>query len=189
MPVIKLPTRIMINSRKSSIVNAFYNGILPRVAPSETEMNERLKQLKMEDEVKCVYCGEKHHTWDHLNPLIKNGEPTGYYTEINNLVPCCNSCNSSKGKKTWKEFLDYLDSNRNSERRSISEEQYRSSLETLSNYTKKYKAKRIDFHDPKIVDLLSNYKNKLHEILAKMEESKELEKELQGYLKEKYENE
>ena len=49
---------------------------------------------------KCAYCGkEKILTQDHFVPLSKDGEYT-----INNIVPCCKSCNSSKGGKYFSEW-------------------------------------------------------------------------------------
>ena len=46
---------------------------------------------------KCCYCGkEKNLTMEHFVPLSKLGEFT-----INNIIPSCLSCNSSKGKKDF----------------------------------------------------------------------------------------
>lgn len=43
----------------------------------------------------CAYCiGGKATTVDHIVPLTKGGT-----NNIDNLVPCCRSCNSSKGNK------------------------------------------------------------------------------------------
>ena len=50
----------------------------------------------------CIYCGEKKKpTIDHKVPLARGGT-----NDISNLVPACGSCNSRKGTKTAKEFLD-----------------------------------------------------------------------------------
>ena len=49
----------------------------------------------------CAYCGVKSRlTQDHVVPLIRGG-----YHGIGNLLPACQSCNSSKNKKfivEWK---------------------------------------------------------------------------------------
>jgi 5-methylcytosine-specific restriction endonuclease McrA len=49
----------------------------------------------------CAYCGEKSRlTQDHVIPLFRGG-----YHGIGNLLPACQSCNSSKNKKfivEWK---------------------------------------------------------------------------------------
>jgi hypothetical protein len=31
--------------------------------------------------------------------------PTGYGTEVGNLVPCCTECNQPKGNLHWEEFM------------------------------------------------------------------------------------
>ena len=47
--------------------------------------------------LKCAYCGkELPLVMEHFIPLSKNGEFT-----INNIIPSCQSCNSSKGVKLF----------------------------------------------------------------------------------------
>jgi hypothetical protein len=43
--------------------------------------------------------------WDHLRPLVKNKLPTGYISEIRNLVPSCGPCNQSKGASDWRAWM------------------------------------------------------------------------------------
>lgn len=55
-------------------------------------------------EGRCYYCGllldwETQFTIDHIIPRIQNG---GHHLE--NVVPCCRTCNSAKGDKTLEEF-------------------------------------------------------------------------------------
>ena len=50
----------------------------------------------------CYYCGSQLpdcFETDHVVPKSKGGTD-----EITNLVPCCKSCNSSKGTKTVEEY-------------------------------------------------------------------------------------
>lgn len=103
----KLPTLITPQQRTSSITNAFTNGLMPRISPSDDEINEALELFgqKRGDVLKCVYCGDSATEWDHFRPLINNKKPTGYITEIYNLVPCCHACNGSKGSKEWTKYL------------------------------------------------------------------------------------
>jgi len=52
---------------------------------------------------RCVYCGmtfgEIRVTWDHVIPVARGGAHG-----IGNLVPACQRCNSSKGKRTVTEW-------------------------------------------------------------------------------------
>jgi len=59
-------------------------------------------QLKKDFDSKCAYCGKtKPLAQDHFVPVIKGGEYT-----IDNIIPTCRSCNSSKGSKDF--FKWYL---------------------------------------------------------------------------------
>lgn len=57
------------------------------------------------DHIVCAYCGNPYTEWDHFYPLIKDKKPTGYISEIHNLVPACGKCNQSKGNKHWKTWM------------------------------------------------------------------------------------
>ena len=54
---------------------------------------------------KCAYCGQPATHLDHLHPMIRDNEPTGYGTDPGNLVPCCKDCNTPKGNKEWEQFM------------------------------------------------------------------------------------
>jgi hypothetical protein len=104
--ICQLPKAITIKGRSSSITNAFINAILPVREPSPEEEIEALAQLGMTPAtIRCVYCGDKHTEWDHLRPIIYGKGPTGYITEIANLVPACGKCNQSKGNKKWDKWI------------------------------------------------------------------------------------
>ena len=105
----KMPTKSDLKSRISTMNNAFAYSIMPWFELSEDEYKSILRNLKLEEN-QCAYClGNNATTMDHLNGLIKKSEPTGFFTEKNNLVPCCSSCNTSKSNKTFKEW--YLSEN------------------------------------------------------------------------------
>ena len=104
--VFKMPKATKIMNRTSSITNSFVNGIIPCISPTEEEIKTVLDILGMEkDNVKCSYCGDKCTEWDHFRPLVRDKRPTGYISEINNLVPACGKCNQSKGNKHWKDWI------------------------------------------------------------------------------------
>lgn len=104
--VFSMPTPVKITGRTSSITNAFVNGIIPVIEPTEAEIDDALETLGMNQSfVVCAYCGERYTEWDHFHPLVVNKKPTGYISEIHNLVPSCGKCNQSKGNKQWKEWM------------------------------------------------------------------------------------
>jgi len=103
----KLPTKSDLKGRTSTINNAFVIAITPRIPPKESELAGYYTDLGIE-EGKCAYCliGDGNCR-DHLKPLVDQGMPTGYITDIHNIVPCCQKCNSSKGSKSFREW--YID--------------------------------------------------------------------------------
>lgn len=104
--VFKMPKPVSISGRTSSITNAFVNGIIPCIVPTEQELKQALLILGLsERDLRCAYCGDKATEWDHLRPLVKDKRPTGYISEIHNLVPACGKCNQSKGNKYWKDWI------------------------------------------------------------------------------------
>ncbi|RAL98941.1 HNH endonuclease [Agrobacterium sp. MS2] len=47
----------------------------------------------------CVYCGNPATSIDHVDPRCNGGS-----NDIENLVPACIPCNSSKGGKLLKDW-------------------------------------------------------------------------------------
>ncbi len=109
MPVryCQLPKPMSVTGRSSSITNAFISAIIPVIEPTREEELEALRILQIDrDDIRCAYCGDKATEWDHLRPIIRGQEPTGYITEIANLVPSCGKCNQSKGKSHWRAWME-----------------------------------------------------------------------------------
>jgi hypothetical protein len=100
-----MPSPVRIAGRTSSITNSFINGIIPIVVPTSDEVRAALEILEMLEQVTCAYCGDVYTEWDHLRPLVVNKQPTGYISEIHNLVPSCGKCNQSKGNKHWRDWM------------------------------------------------------------------------------------
>ena len=102
----QMPTELKISGRSSSITAAFVSAILPQIYPTDDEIETALDILGMNpSNVKCAYCGAQTTEWDHLRPLVANQKPTGFISEIRNLVPCCGKCNQSKGNKYWLDWV------------------------------------------------------------------------------------
>jgi hypothetical protein len=102
----QMPSFQTMVTRKSSITNAFVNSVIPVIQPSLDDIEESLTVLGMvPSDVRCAYCGGEKTTWDHMRPLVLNHRPSGFISEIANLVPSCGTCNSSKGNKPWREWM------------------------------------------------------------------------------------
>jgi hypothetical protein len=105
--VFRMPTPVSVLGRSSSITNSFINGIIPNRYPTEEDVAEALTVPQLDpDDLRCAYCGDKATEWDHLRPLISGQEPTGYISEIQNLVPACGKCNQSKGNSHWRSWME-----------------------------------------------------------------------------------
>ena len=105
-PDFQLPSKGSIHGRSSSITASFFTAITPVVEPTEAEVDEVLRILGMRrGECVCAYCGGPRTEWDHFRAIVENQLPTGYITELANLVPACGKCNQSKGNKHWKEWM------------------------------------------------------------------------------------
>ena len=102
----QMPTLVKISGRSSSVTAAFVSAIIPQVYPTTDEIKTALDILGMNpDNINCAYCGERTTEWDHLRPLVANQKPTGFISEIRNLVPSCGKCNQSKGNKYWLNWI------------------------------------------------------------------------------------
>lgn len=93
---------------------AIHEEFIPR---SRTTSEKRRSQFKLSadrrrkiyenDDHRCHYCGSHERlTVDHKNPMSLGGSD-----DDDNLVACCKSCNSSKGTKTYEQFIAWRASN------------------------------------------------------------------------------
>ena len=56
--VFNMPKAVTIMGRSSSISNAFINGIVPAIEPTEEQIKTALDVLEQNvNDVRCVYCG------------------------------------------------------------------------------------------------------------------------------------
>lgn len=100
------PSSIM--GRKSTFANAFASALAPHDIYTPDSVAEALLDLDQDpkSDLQCVYCGAEAATWDHVFNRVVKGEFSGHGHRIRNLVPCCRTCNESKGQKPWYEFLE-----------------------------------------------------------------------------------
>lgn len=144
--------------------------------PTDAEVLDALRILEIDPgDIRCAYCGDTSTEWDHLRPIITNQEPTGYITEIANLVPSCGKCNQSKGKSNWRIWI--LSSARLSPRsRGIK------NLEARVNRLERYERWReptvMDFAAMMGPELWGRHKQNWSDVLALLKESQELASEI-----------
>jgi hypothetical protein len=182
----QMPNPIKITTRSSSITNAFFNGIVPSIEPSNEQIEKVLEILNIDkNNITCCYCGDKATEWDHFRPLIVRKRPTGYITEIHNLVPSCGKCNQSKGNKKWNEWIN-SDAKLSPKTRNIAD---------LENKIKRLKEfenweKPIEINDfEKIIgkELWEKHNKNLEDIQNKMKEyqkiADEIKKKLENSIK------
>ncbi len=143
LSLFRMPKPMKITGRSSSITNSFINSIIPVVEPTNEEVKHALDILGMDhDSFQCSYCGTVATEWDHLRPLVMNKKPTGYVSEIHNLVPACGKCNQSKGNKDWRVWM-ISDAALSPKTKGVSDIQER--IEKLERYENNEIPIRIDF--------------------------------------------
>jgi hypothetical protein len=144
MAAFQMPSVQTMVSRKSSITNAFVNSIIPVISPTPDEIEQALTLLGMTpDDVRCAFCGNKSTEWDHLRPLVHKQRPTGFISEIANLVPACNKCNQSKGNSPWRIWIVSTTATHSPTKRAIPD--LASRIARLEAYEKWREPTKIDF--------------------------------------------
>lgn len=180
MSIFKMPVPVTIMGRSSGITNSFVNGIIPCIEPTEQEIDEALGVLGMNREsICCVYCGSGHTEWDHLNPLIINKMPTGYISEIHNLVPACSKCNQSKGNHKWKEWMI---GNAKLSPKSRGVEDINSRIAHLEAYEEAFQPVKINFIELAGKDAWEEYWSNYHKVIDVMQEAQEAANEIKRKL-------
>ena len=174
--VFRMPTPIKITGRTSIITNAFVNGIIPTIQPTDEEIDNALATLGMTREsICCAYCGDAFTEWDHFRPLIVDKGPTGYISEIHNLVPACGKCNQSKGNKEWRAWM-YSDAPRSPRTRNISDIDVR--CKKLEEYEKKYIPVVLNFEEIVGKELWEKHWKNHEELLKVMKSCQETSDEI-----------
>jgi hypothetical protein len=167
----KLPNITTLSSRKSSIAKSFSDGIAPRIQPTDEEYEKFLEFFpKVDNSHKCAYCGEQFDYYEHFRPLVVETKPTGYGSDIYNLVPSCSNCNQRKGNSSWKDWM------KNSRNKSILDgPTHMARINKLEEFEKWSDTKVIFIDYEKIVgsekwqQYMSNYQS-LRRILNEMNE-------------------
>lgn len=183
----KLPTKSDLKSRASTISNAFAIAITPYIYPSEEEISNFLTELCLK-QGQCAYCLGKANAMDHVKPLVKNGLPTGYKTEIRNLVPCCSACNSAKGAQ---DFATWYKSAKNVARlhlEGLTDTQIEERFEAISRYIDKI-PQPIDYKTMLGDDMWNEYLHRKEEMISLLKENQVFCNKLNSIIKQKIDTE
>jgi hypothetical protein len=102
-----LPNATTYSAKTSTITKAFADAIAPSRYPTQEEYDEYIKIFPLNEGAKtCAYCGGAFRYYEHFRPIVKDKQPTGYGSDIYNLVPSCNDCNEKKRGEGWREFME-----------------------------------------------------------------------------------
>jgi hypothetical protein len=174
----KLPVAMTVAGRSSTLTNAFINAVIPVVKPTEAEELEALQILGLDpSDVRCAYCGDRSTEWDHLRPIITNQEPTGFITEIANLVPSCGKCNQSKGKSGWRTWM-MSGARLSPQTRNVTDLQSR--MQRLEQYEQWRQPTRIDFEAVAGQELWQRHRQNWRDVLALLKQSQGLANEIRA---------
>jgi len=177
-PLCQLPAAMTVTGRSSSVTNAFINAIIPVIEPTEAEELDALRILRIDPtDIRCAYCGDRSTEWDHLRPIITNQEPTGYISEIANLVPSCGKCNQSKGKSNWRTWITG-GARLSPATRGISGLEDR--IARLDEYEKWRQPRCIDFASIVGPELWQRHRQNWRDVLALLRKSQELASEIRA---------
>ena len=163
-----MPTKANLKGRSSTISNAYAISITPYITPTDIEVEKSYATLQIK-EGQCAYCLGECTGKDHLKPLVRNGMPTGYITSIKNLVPCCSSCNSSKGAKEFSQW--YLSSENIIRLRSkgLDDEKIQERYNILSAYENQIE-EPLNYEELVGKDLWEEYKIRRKALIEKLNE-------------------
>ena len=167
----KMPTKSDLKGRSSTISNAFAISITPYIVPCEEEVKASYELLQIR-EGQCAYCLGEGNAKDHLKPLVKMGLPTGYITAINNLVPCCSQCNSSKGAKTFGEWYLSSDNLARLKKKGLSDSDIEQRFRIISEYESRIE-EPLDYESLVGTELWKQYQERKQSLLEHLADDQE----------------
>jgi len=98
----KIPGKATISNRSSTMASQFARARAPYCKPGPAELAARYRKFGLDPaRPSCAYCGAPQTEWDHLFPMVEQSGWTGYFTEVDNLIPACGKCNQSRGSRPF----------------------------------------------------------------------------------------
>lgn len=144
-PDFNAPPTPKLTRRRTTLTGLFYISLTPYIPPTASEVDDALKVLGMKrGEVCCAYCGDAKSEWDHLNSIVSGSDPSGFITELANLVPSCGKCNQSKGSKPWLEWMKG-EAKLSPNGRGIPEQDTEKRIKRLQKFELAYRPTKIDY--------------------------------------------
>lgn len=173
---LKYPAADQIAGRTSTVCRSMACTMLSREACSPVQESEWLKFFP---EKTCAYCGKKATHLDHLHALIIDRMPTGYGTEVANLVPCCTECNQPKGNMYWEDFMrsDMCHHIGDSET-SNTETAMEKRIANISEFQKAMPPKKVNINE----DVLAQWKEMLYDFDKRLKEAQDILLEIKKQL-------
>jgi hypothetical protein len=114
----------------------------------------------------CEYCEKNEaNTMDHYNPLIIDTMPSQYCNDPWNLIPCCSTCNSSKGSQQFAVWLN--GSGKKNPFRTMSQEDFTRISAKFERYEPEYQKYHYKKSCP--MTLVSELKNDMSECLERFQ--------------------
>lgn len=185
-PDFKAPgKRVKLTGRTSTLRGLFIVTLTPYVEPTDDEVDEALSILKMgRGRVTCAYCGGNKSEWDHFRPVVRDLAPTGYITEIANLVPACGKCNQSKSGSDWKKWI--TGSAAQSPSRKLDTASLHGKIACLEDFERWREPVRIDYKSVLGTDRWNQHMNHLENVLSVLtaaeQEALHLRSDVQAWL-------
>ena len=154
--------------RKTTISHAFASALS---IPDEFEINLVSNAISLlgqnpNNDLLCAYCGNEAKTWDHINAIVLNGEFSGNGHQINNLIPCCKTCNSQKGNKNWEIFLR--------ENKQLTPIDLENRIQRIKNYIGDNNVNLLEIINEYCSQLLQDFQIKKEEVLNLLQEADEI---------------
>ena len=93
--------------RSSTISHAFASALSIADEYNIVKIDKAITILEQnpDEDLRCAYCDKPAETWDHIKAVVSKTAFSGFGHQINNLIPSCGTCNSSKGNKDWMTYL------------------------------------------------------------------------------------
>lgn len=96
-----------ITSRKTTLQYEIIRTLINRIP--KFDVSKHPKVCEIVNRRSCSYCDKqlpRKSTGDHFMPVAANSKKPILSNFSHLTIPCCQQCNSSKGKKSWEEFIE-----------------------------------------------------------------------------------